>query len=179
MEVSTRQDGEKSREGGEETGIMTILPCELILYILLCVDSHQTVRISQSSVHPTQDKEMRVRKVCAGRLSGAMARGSDKRSLLLQLCSCASTSKNWHELCTVQPFRDLGERTLPLAVVVHFTWCIGSMHSTPPQPLECFPPPVFSHQRHLEISLEFTAGEADVEEFCLLPRHDGWRSISI
>ena len=56
MEVSTRQDGEKSRDGGEETGIMTILPCELILYILLCVDSHQTVRISQSSVHPNQDK---------------------------------------------------------------------------------------------------------------------------
>jgi hypothetical protein len=44
----SNQDPDK--EGREdETGIMAVLPCELVLYILLCVDSHQTVTIISPS----------------------------------------------------------------------------------------------------------------------------------
>ena len=45
-----KQEGEEEEEGRkEETGIMEVLPFELILYILLCVDSHQTVTATSPS----------------------------------------------------------------------------------------------------------------------------------
>jgi len=163
--------GEAEEEGRkDETGIMEVLPFELILYILLCVDSHQTVTATSPS--PVTCPVCKVDSSSVSISLYAPSKSPDQHSSPAQLCSCASTSRIWHELCTVQPFRDLGKKALTLQTCFpDFTPCAQCLLE---QMLWLSAKRVCdSHPCRSEISLELAAGEADVEKHGLLPRSDG------
>lgn len=161
-----KQQGEGEEEGRkDETGIMEVLPFELILYILLCVDSHQTVTATSPS--PVSCPVCKVDSFSVFISLYAPSKSPDQHSSPAQLCSCASTSRIWHELCTVQPFRDLGKKA-PTLHTCSCAQCLLEQMLWLSAKRVCDSRPCRS-----EISLELAAGEAVVEKHGLLPRYDG------